>query len=124
MEVPPGRAERISDGGPEAIRALLKELRAMKFNGLLKTSVYRGDTPSQGVLVLRGGDGVLAEHRSKVDVAGPTYSFWRVKRQPHSAHGAHGVTDDCGGGDAVRRPHPGQPDLNAEQHRHGPGDGG
>src|SRR6267143_1960269 len=71
MEVPPGRAERISDGGPEAIRALLKELRAMKFNGLLKTSVYRGDTPSQGVLVLRGGDGVLAEHRSKVDVAGP-----------------------------------------------------
>src|SRR6267378_7845655 len=71
MEVPPGRAERISDGGPEAIRALLRELRAMKFNGLLKTSVYRGDTPSLGVLVLRGGEGVLAEHRSKVDVAGP-----------------------------------------------------
>src|SRR5437870_4334392 len=71
MEVPPGRVERISDGGEEAIRAILAELRAMKFNGLLKTSVFRGDTPSQGVLVLRGGDGVLAEHRSKVDVAGP-----------------------------------------------------
>src|SRR5438309_924843 len=70
MEVPPGRVERISDGGEEAIRAILAELRAMKFNGLLKTSVFRGDTPSQGVLVLRGGDGVLAEHRSKVDVAG------------------------------------------------------
>src|SRR5205807_622782 len=54
------------------IRAILAELRAMKFNGLLKTSVFRGDTPSQGVLVLRGGDGVLAEHRSKVDIAGPT----------------------------------------------------
>ncbi|HYY47072.1 MAG TPA: hypothetical protein VFA17_00125, partial [Thermoplasmata archaeon] len=71
MEVPPGRVERISDGGAETIRAILAELRAMKFNGVLKTSVYRGDTPSQGVLVLRGGDGVLAEHRSKVDVAGP-----------------------------------------------------
>src|SRR5438445_346515 len=42
----------------------------MKFNGVLKTSVFRGDTPSQGVLVLRRGDGVLAEHRSAVDVAG------------------------------------------------------
>src|SRR5438128_9921677 len=72
MEVPPGRVERIADGGPEAIRAILAELRAMKFNGLLKTSVFRGDTPSQGVLVLRGGDGVLAEHRSTVDIADPT----------------------------------------------------
>src|SRR5439155_1095038 len=53
MEVPPGRVERISDGGEEAIRAILAELRAMKFNGLLKTSVFRGDTPSQGVLVHR-----------------------------------------------------------------------
>src|SRR2546427_579033 len=70
MEVPPGRVERIADGGPEAIRAILAELRAMRFNGLLKTSVFRGDTPSQGVLVLRGGDGVLAEHRSQVDVSG------------------------------------------------------
>src|SRR5712691_1577270 len=70
MEVPPGRVERISDGGEEAIRSILAELRAMKFNGLLKTSVFRGDTPSQGVLVLRSGDGVLAEHRSQVDIAG------------------------------------------------------
>src|SRR5437870_12156839 len=70
MEVPPGRVERIADGGPEAIRAILAELRAMKFNGLLKASVCRGGSPSQGVLVLRGGDGVLAEHRSKVDVSG------------------------------------------------------
>src|SRR5437870_6025898 len=70
MEVPPGRVERIADGGPEAIRSILAELRAMKFNGVLKTSVFRGDTPSQGVLVLRRGDGVLAEHRSEVDVAG------------------------------------------------------
>src|SRR5207253_2745056 len=51
-------------------RSILAELRAMKFNGVLKTSVFRGDTPSQGVLVLRRGDGVLAEHRSEVDVAG------------------------------------------------------
>src|SRR5439155_1356451 len=58
------------DGGPEAIRSILAELRAMKFNGVLKTSVFRGDTPSQGVLVLRRGDGVLAEHRSATDVAG------------------------------------------------------
>src|SRR2546428_12541982 len=71
MEVPPGRVERIADGGPEAIRAILAELRAMKFNGLLKTSVFRGDTPSHGVLVLRGGDGVLAEHRSHGGVSGP-----------------------------------------------------
>src|SRR3989442_8022187 len=71
MEVPPGRVERIADGGPEVIRSILAELRAMKFNGVLKTSVFRGDTPSQGVLVLRRGDGVLAEHRSAVDVAGP-----------------------------------------------------
>src|SRR6266508_1747038 len=42
----------------------------MKFNGLLRTSVFRGDVPSQGVLVLRNGDGVLAEHRSNVDVTG------------------------------------------------------
>src|SRR3989441_1217160 len=70
MEVPPGRVERIADGGPEVIRSILAELRAMKFNGVLKTSVFRGDTPSQGVLVLRRGDGVLAEHRSEVDVAG------------------------------------------------------
>src|SRR2546428_8052714 len=70
MEVPPGRVERIADGGPEAIRSILAELRAMKFNGVLKTSVFRGDTPSQGVLVLRRGDGVLAEHRPDVDVAG------------------------------------------------------
>src|SRR3989442_787580 len=70
MEVPPGRVERIADGGPEVIRSILAELRAMKFNGILKTSVFRGDTPSQGVLVLRRGDGVLAEHRSAVDVAG------------------------------------------------------
>src|SRR2546430_8117415 len=69
MEVPPGRVERSSDGGEEAIRAILAELRAMKFNGLLKTSVSRADPPSQGVLALRGGDGVLAEHRSKLDVA-------------------------------------------------------
>src|SRR5437879_10758631 len=70
MEVPPGRVERIADGGPEVIRSILAELRAMKFNGVLKTSVFRGDTPSQGVLVLRRGDGVLAEHRSAVAVAG------------------------------------------------------
>src|SRR5437773_10545425 len=72
MEVPPGRVERISDGGEEAIRAIFAELRAMKINGLLKTSVFRGDTPSQGVLVLRGGDALLAEQRSKADIAGPT----------------------------------------------------
>src|SRR3989442_2291326 len=71
MERPRGRVERIAAGGPEAIRSILAELRAMKFNGVLKTSVFRGDTPSQGVLVLRRGDGVLAEHRSAVDVAGP-----------------------------------------------------
>src|SRR2546427_1985921 len=70
MEVPRGRVERIADGGREAIRPILAELRAMKFNGVLKTSVFRGDTPSQGVLVLRRGDGVLAEHRSAVAVAG------------------------------------------------------
>src|SRR3989442_8709689 len=70
MEVRPGRVERIADGGPEVIRSILAELRAMKFNGMLKSSVFRGDTPSQGVLVLRRGDGVLAEHRSAVDVAG------------------------------------------------------
>src|SRR5207237_10100774 len=70
MEVPPGRVEQISDGGPEAIRELLAELRAMKFNGLLKTSVVRGETPAEGVLVLRGGDGVLAEHGSEVEVIG------------------------------------------------------
>ena len=45
MEVPPGRVERISDGGPESIRSILAELRALKFNGILKTSVLRGDTP-------------------------------------------------------------------------------
>src|SRR6266705_6035729 len=70
MEVPPGRVERIADGGAAAIRSILEELRAMKFNGLLRTSVFRGDVPSQGVLVLRDGDGVLAEHRSNVDIAG------------------------------------------------------
>src|SRR3972149_313314 len=70
MEVPPGRVERISDGGSEAIRAILAELRAMKFNGLHKPAVFRGDTPSQGVLVLCEGDGVLAEHRSSVDLVG------------------------------------------------------
>src|SRR6266566_4855777 len=70
MEVPPGRVERIADGGAAAIRSILEELRAMKFNGLLKTSVFRGDVPSEGVLVLRDGDGVLAEHRSSVDLAG------------------------------------------------------
>ncbi|HKW42592.1 MAG TPA: hypothetical protein VJP06_00255, partial [Thermoplasmata archaeon] len=70
MEVPPGRVERISDGGPEAVRSILAELRAMKFNGILRTSVFRGDTPAQGLLVLRDGDGVLAEHRSKADVVG------------------------------------------------------
>src|SRR5882762_3534032 len=70
MEVPPGRVERIADGGPEAIRSILSELRAMRFNGLLRTSVYRGDTPSRGVLVLRKGDGVLAQHRSKAEVSG------------------------------------------------------
>src|SRR2546429_265041 len=70
MEVPPGRVERIADGGPEAIRAMIADVRAMKFNGHVETWVFRGDTASQGVLVLRGGDGVLAEHRSKVDVAG------------------------------------------------------
>src|SRR5436309_2091091 len=70
MQVPPGRVARSADGGPEAIRSILAELRAMKFNGVLKPSVFRSDTPSQGVLVLRRGDGVLAEHRSAVDVAG------------------------------------------------------
>src|SRR5206468_2673446 len=39
MEVPPGRVERIADGGPEAIRSILAELRAMKFNGVLKAAV-------------------------------------------------------------------------------------
>ena len=48
MEIPPGLAERISDGAPETIRSILPELRAMKFNGILKTSVFAGDTPSQG----------------------------------------------------------------------------
>ena len=70
MELPPGRVERIADGGADAIRAILADLRSMKFNGLLKTSVFRGDTPSQGVLVFRGGDGVLAEHRGATDVLG------------------------------------------------------
>ncbi len=70
MEVPPGRVERIADGGLETIRAILVDLRAMKFNGLLRTSVFRGDVPAQGVLVLRDGEGVLAEHRSNVDLAG------------------------------------------------------
>src|SRR6266571_5017289 len=54
MEVPPGRVERIADGGPEAIRSILAELRAMKFNGVLKTSVFRGDRrPGRGA---RAGD--------------------------------------------------------------------
>src|SRR3990170_8344669 len=71
MELPPGRVERISDGGPDAVRTILADLRAMKFNGILKTSVFRGDTPSQGLLVFRAGDGVLAEHRAAEDVLGP-----------------------------------------------------
>src|SRR5512136_1768974 len=70
MEVPPGRVERISDGGAEAIRAILADLRATKFNGILKTSVFRGDVPSQGLLVFRSGDGVLAQHRSREDLEG------------------------------------------------------
>src|SRR5574340_920300 len=70
MEVPPGRVERIADGGTEAIRTILAELRASKFNGILRTSVFRGDVPSQGLLVFRNGDGVLAQHRSAEDVEG------------------------------------------------------
>ena len=71
MEVPPGRVERISDGGTEAVRSILADLRASKFNGILKTSVFRGDVPSQGLLVFREGDGVLAQHRSAQDLEGP-----------------------------------------------------
>jgi hypothetical protein len=70
MEVPPGRVERVSDGGPEAVRTVLADLRSARFNGLLKTSVFRGDVPAQGVLVFRDGDGVLAEHRSMEDLEG------------------------------------------------------
>jgi len=72
MEVPPGRVERISDGGSEALRQILSDLHGMKFNGVLRTSVFRGDVPSQGVLVFRDGDGVLAEHRGAEDVLGAT----------------------------------------------------
>ena len=71
MEVPPGRVERISDGGSDALRAILADLRTMKFNGILRTSVFRGDVPSQGLLVFRNGDGVLAEHRSAEAILGP-----------------------------------------------------
>src|SRR2546422_8704724 len=107
MEVPPGRVERIADGGPEAIRSILAELRAMKFNGVLKTSVFRGDTPSQGVLVLRRGDGVLAEHRSAVAVAGheglPPNLKGGASAPPHPP----GRTDAYRPSpDSLRRPHP------------------
>src|SRR3989442_8702193 len=94
MEVPPGRVERIADGGPEAIRSILAELRAMKFNGVLKTSVFRGDTPSQGVLVLRRGDGVLAEHRSAVAVAGHEAPPQILKDAASARPPPQGRTDD------------------------------
>src|SRR2546428_1496708 len=96
MEVPPGRVERIADGGPEAIRSILAELRAMKFNGVLKTSVFRGDTPSQGVLVLRRGDGVLAEHRSAVAVAGHETPPQILKDAASARAPPEGGTDDYG----------------------------
>src|SRR2546422_2609913 len=96
MEVPPGRVERIADGGPEVIRSILAELRAMKFNGVLKTSVFRGDTPSQGVLVLRRGDGVLAEHRSAVDVAGPEAPPEILKDAPRAPAHLEGRPSDYG----------------------------
>src|SRR2546427_4592000 len=96
MEVPPGRVERIADGGPEAIRSILAELRAMKFNGVLKTSVFRGDTPSQGVLVLRRGDGVLAEHRSAVAVAGHETPPQILKDAPSAPAPPAGRTYDYG----------------------------
>src|SRR3972149_4082129 len=71
MEVPPGRIERIAGGGEAALKGILADVRSMRFNGVLRTSVFRGDVPSQGVVVFRDGDGVLAEHRSAESIEGP-----------------------------------------------------
>src|SRR3989442_6123786 len=110
MEVPPGRVERIADGGPEAIRSILAELRAMKFNGVLKTSVFRGDTPSQGVLVLRRGDGVLAEHRSAVAVAGHEAPPQILKEAASARAQLEGGTDDhCHSSITIDPLHPNYP---------------
>src|SRR2546428_5869756 len=46
------------------------DFRAMNDNGGRKSPVFRGDTPAQGVRVRRRRDGVLAEQRSAVAVAG------------------------------------------------------
>ncbi|MBI4416715.1 MAG: hypothetical protein HY557_07010, partial [Euryarchaeota archaeon] len=63
MELPPGKLKRKLAGGKGVLDELLRELRTDAFNGFVRTSVYRGDAPADGVLVFQNGREILAGHR-------------------------------------------------------------
>ncbi|HYS71910.1 MAG TPA: hypothetical protein VEM95_05765, partial [Thermoplasmata archaeon] len=62
MELPPGKLERNLPGGRGVLAGLLKDLRNGDFNGMIHTSVYRGEDPADGILLFRNGKEILAGH--------------------------------------------------------------
>ena len=62
MDLPPGKLEKNLPGGKGVLAALVDEAHDGAFNGMIHTSVYRGDDPADGVLLLRNGREILAGH--------------------------------------------------------------
>src|SRR2546427_3630482 len=62
MDLPPGKLERNLPGGKGVLAGLLDELRDGAFNGMIHTSVYRGDDAADGILLFRNGKEILAGH--------------------------------------------------------------
>ena len=62
MELAPGKLEKNLPGGKGVLAALLKEFRNCEFNGMIHTSVYRGDDAADGILLFRNGKEIVAGH--------------------------------------------------------------
>ena len=70
MKLPSGRLERSLRGGSWALRQVLVDLREKKFSGAVRTTLRKDRVFSEGALLLREGELVLATHVSDGEVDG------------------------------------------------------
>jgi len=75
MELPAGKLEETSFGGPGVLRDFLERIKDSQITGALRVSAMRENVQSIGSIVFKGGHCTLALH----DYFGPLYSGEALK---------------------------------------------
>ena len=103
--VPDGKVIRRLRGGPEALKALLRDLRRYAFTGYVRTLRMADGEPAAGVLAIKAGDLLVAlRSRGPATLRGSAAlkEVWSDARESDCAIELHAKVDV----DAIARDHP------------------